>query len=523
MTLVDRDPDRLIGTVLGGRFVIKQCLAVDDAGARYEAWDDEQTSDSTVRILHNVRPDDSSVRKLVELLTEVSGLGIRGIATLRAVGRTRAKDVYYATDAVPGEALSELLAAGPLEPAAAVKAVAAAGEVLVDCHKRGVVHGGLHPGAVVLPAEGVASRVTLLDFGLGPITKAPDALAAGASSASMPYQSPEQASNEPYDHRADVYSLGALLFVALTGRPPFAGSSVLEVLAHQLRGEAPSLAKANPALEGTPLQSIVDQSMQVKPSERFDSVEAMVRALRVAGKEEAGRARAPRRSTTMKAAAVDAASTHADATKPVPRKATDKQKAVGPYRGAGAAKGPALTLREPRRPVWPYVAAGLVVAAAVALYLGWDSLAAATERAITQGGPSSTLARPQVAAVDAGPPTSPPTKEPAKRSRWSLPSSSEAEQAAEDRPLSERASALLAEGNEALAAGRALEAVSRFRSAEREAPDSPMVARGLGFAYAATGDRRNAATAFRRYLELYPDAVDAPSIRARIASLEQRR
>ncbi len=514
MTSAREDPNRLVGTVLGSRFQIKSLIASDEAGVRYDAFDMELGSAASVRVLSSIRPDDSSLRKLIQLLTEVSALNIGGIKTLRAVGRTRERDVYYATDAVLGESLAERLSHGRILAEEAVAAIAGAGEVLAQVHRQGVIHGALHPGAVVVPPKGSRDTVQLLDFGLGPLAVSMNLGALGGSSASTPYQSPEQAKGEPFDHRADVYALGALLYEAITGRPPFAGQSAFEVLALQLRGEAPSLSRGDPRFEGSPLQQVIDTSMQVRPNNRYPSMQAMVIALRRAGREEA----------TRKVRLGGPRPAPSPATKKGDKPAAVKAKAKAkPGAAPSAKRGRAgKKAAEPRPSLVRTVAviSVVIIAGLGVAYLMWRSLPPLPEEAPVAVVPQ----RPERPPPETSAPEPEPDRAPRRRPSTEAEPGGKAVKMAlaqQPEPLDPQAVDLIQQGNKALLDEQFREAVNRFKRAKRYAPDSPTIARGLGMAYLKQGKRLQAARELRRYLELDPSALDRRRIEMMLRDLEQ--
>jgi serine/threonine protein kinase len=535
MTSTVEDPNRLVDTVLGSRFEIKSLSAVDNAGATYDALDTEQGSMASVRVLHRIRPDDGSLRRLLELLTEVSSLEVQGIKRLRAIGRTRAKDVYYATDAVVGQALAQRLERGPLSPEDAATTLAEVGEILAQAHHRGVVHGALHPGAVVIPPKGSGGSVQLLDFGLGPLTVSLNIPGSDMTSAAMPYQSPEQAKAEAFDHRADIYALGALLYESLVGHPPFAGKSAFEVLALQLRGEAPSLAAIDARFEGSPLQQVIDHSMQVRLEDRYDTMQSMVMALRRAAQAEVTRkvrlaGPRPQTAPTVRGSP----KTHTGKTtlprsqpgktkSPIPRgkTATGKTKAAVPDKASG---GKAVAGGSPSR-IW--LLAGIL--AALLLTVGFVLWLVAPTLLGEGAGDRISAIEPAVAGSSGGPAAEQPAKAPRIEPQGGASESPEeraqdavkAAIVAQAEPLNPRATKLVKEGNLALAEGRFPHAIKSFAAARRLAPHSPEVARGLGMAYLNRGDRRAAARELKRYLDLDPDAVDRSRIEATLRAMDE--
>jgi serine/threonine protein kinase len=507
------DPNRLVGTVVGGRFEIKALAALDGAGARYDAFDSEFDSPATVRVLHNIRPDDASLQKLLGLLSEVSSLKISGLRELRAVGRTRSRDVYYATEPVEGHSLAERLEQGPLLPDEVVSTLSGAGEILAQAHYRGVVHGALHPGAVVLPGRSAANAsVQLLDFGLAPLSVSMNLAASGGSSAVTPYQSPEQAKGDAFDQRADVYALGALIFEALTGRAPYSGQSSFEVLALQLRGEAPSLARENARYQESPLQQIIDQSMQVKPGDRFTSMQAMVMALRRAGRAEATRkvrltAVKPSPQSQPKRTDRPALVKARPAPKPAP-------KAASPARRAATGK---KTKRSKLGTLALVI--GAVLAVSGFSFLVWWSLPEPSEREAVDRVIRPTPIEPVKVSVEEDQDKAP------RRRRDEPPSNTgkgiKAAIAAQSALPDPRAIELITDGNKALAEGQYARAISRFQRAKTLAPQTSDVARGLGMAHLKQGHRRDAASELRRYLDIDPSATDRQRIESILRELEQ--
>jgi serine/threonine protein kinase len=107
-------------------------------------------------------------------------------------------------------------------------------------HEQGVTHCDLKPGNVLVTADGA---IKVLDFGIARITRAPhsgdvDATRTAASAnvlGTPPFMAPEQLMGRPVDHRVDIFSLGGILYLMMTGREPFQGDTTAEVFAAVLR------------------------------------------------------------------------------------------------------------------------------------------------------------------------------------------------------------------------------------------------------------------------------------------------
>jgi tetratricopeptide (TPR) repeat protein len=182
---------------------------------------------------------------------------IRALASLRHEniiayvdhGATEDGEPYLAMEWVDGEDLADRLDRGRLSVASALSLAAAAGRALGFAHKQGIVHRDLKPGNLVLPG-GDVGRVKLLDFGIARVADATVALTGSGTTVGTPaYMAPEQARGEvTVDARADVFSLGCVLFECLTGRPPFVAAHPVAVLAKVLFEVPPPPSKLRPGL-----------------------------------------------------------------------------------------------------------------------------------------------------------------------------------------------------------------------------------------------------------------------------------
>ena len=138
-----------------------------------------------------------------------------------------------AMELVPGCTLAERIAdAGPLDPAAAVRLCVSITLALEEAHRNSILHRDLKPDNVLLADDG---RVLLGDFGLARLQDDPSRLTRSDQFLGTPaYVSPEMVAGGPQDVWTDVYGVGAILYAALTGVPPFCGQGLLGVLDHVL-------------------------------------------------------------------------------------------------------------------------------------------------------------------------------------------------------------------------------------------------------------------------------------------------
>jgi len=198
------------------------------------------------------------------------------VAAVHSAGELEGRG-YLVMDLVTGGDLKGRLAReGPLPPEEALRVAIEVGRGLAHAHAHGVLHRDLKPANVLFDEEG---RAKLVDFGLarlegeGTLTKTGQVLGTPA------YMPPEQIDDA---HRvgpaADVYGLGAVLYAALTGKAPFTGGSVPEVLNKVLRAAPQPPSEAFPGIPRA-YDAVVARALAKEPSERYATVADMVGAL----------------------------------------------------------------------------------------------------------------------------------------------------------------------------------------------------------------------------------------------------
>jgi serine/threonine-protein kinase len=182
--------------------------------------------------------------------------------------------LFLAMEYVPGRDLGTMLREGvlPLRQALDLGLQIASG--LDAAHRAGVIHRDLTPSNIRVTPEGEAK---ILDFGIARTTRRPDASGVVSNSSSTGtvvgtagYMSPQQAQGERVDERSDLFSFGVILYLMVTGRPPFEGKTPLEVLYAVANSEPHPLARF---ASGIPpeLQRIVGKLLQKNPEDRYQS------------------------------------------------------------------------------------------------------------------------------------------------------------------------------------------------------------------------------------------------------------
>uniref|UniRef100_A0AAU2JQY3 non-specific serine/threonine protein kinase n=1 Tax=Streptomyces sp. NBC_00049 TaxID=2903617 RepID=A0AAU2JQY3_9ACTN len=164
---------------------------------------------------------------------------------------------------------------GPFTPVAASLLTAQIADALAASHADGVVHRDLKPANVLLDERGGQMRPMLTDFGIARLADSPGLTRTHEFVGTPAYVAPESAEGRPQTSAVDIYGAGILLYELLTGRPPFAGGTALEVL-HRHLSEDPQ----RPSTVPEPLWTVIERCLRKEPNER-PSAESLARGLRV--------------------------------------------------------------------------------------------------------------------------------------------------------------------------------------------------------------------------------------------------
>ncbi|MGC8640295.1 MAG: serine/threonine protein kinase [Isosphaeraceae bacterium] len=199
-------------------------------------------------------------------------------------GHTADGTFYYVMEYLPGLSVSDLVRQfGPLPPGRAVFLMRQVCGSLAEAHRFGLIHRDLKPGNIrVAILGGKCDVAKVLDFGLVKLTATPGApqLTADYTVSGTPqYMSPEQAvAAIELDRRSDIYSLGAILYFMLTGRPPFEGSSATELMIAHARDPVVPPSKHARDLPDD-LEAVVMRCLSKKPADRYPDARSLAVAL----------------------------------------------------------------------------------------------------------------------------------------------------------------------------------------------------------------------------------------------------
>jgi serine/threonine-protein kinase len=263
---------------LAGEYSLQRELGRGGMGVVYLARDVQLDREVAIKVLpsHLARAAESRDRFLREART-AAGLSHPHIVPIHRVGEAGGF-VFFVMSYVEGETLGERLRTrGPLPPADAARVLREVAWALAYAHGRGIVHRDVKPDNILLEAG--TGRALVTDFGIahsrgspGPTTD-PGQLVGTAH-----FMSPEQAAGAPVDGRSDIYALGVVGYLAVSGRLPFEAPTLPALLVRQATEAPRAVLRVAPGLPPA-LGAAIDRCLARDPAARFPDGEALAAAL----------------------------------------------------------------------------------------------------------------------------------------------------------------------------------------------------------------------------------------------------
>lgn len=205
----------------------------------------------------------------------LQSLSHRNIVRLLDVEIREGSDAYVALEHIEGESLQERLRRERrLSERDAIAIMLGLLDALDHVHQAGLVHCDVKPANIMLERTETGVRPVLIDFGLAIDPHSSSSIRGGT----VTYMAPEQALQaDSFDHRADVYSAGTVLYCMLAGRTPFIDRTALAALITSAKNPAPPISEF--VTVRPRLQRIIERALAFEPSERFSSASEFRRAL----------------------------------------------------------------------------------------------------------------------------------------------------------------------------------------------------------------------------------------------------
>jgi len=277
-----------IGYVLNGRYRIEEPLGQGGMSAVYRATDPNLRRTVAIKLIHShLASDPEFVRRFEEEAAAVARLrhpNIIQVFDFNHDGNT----YYMVLEYLPGQTLLEKLERANQQ--GQLLSLAETRDIMIPlceavsyAHQQGMIHRDLKPANVMINPQG---QPVLMDFGIAKIVGGESMTATGGVIGTVAYLSPEQIRGVRPDHRADLYALGIILYQMITGRLPFQGENTAATMMQHLNNPVPDARQFN---RNTPpvLVNIIQKALAKDVSQRYQSAEEMVFALRQIGMDAA--------------------------------------------------------------------------------------------------------------------------------------------------------------------------------------------------------------------------------------------
>ena len=266
-----------------GPYVLGKRLGRGGMGAVYEAKHQKTGEYVAVKVLASHLADDLGLKERFEAeIQTLKPLRCPGIVQLIAYGEDEGQP-YFAMELVEGQSLERLIRGG--RTFSAEEVIGFSIEIarsLKVAHDHGIIHRDLKPANLLIPddADGAHAGVKLADFGIAKLFGAASQTAHGSIVGTAEYMAPEQAAGKPLDARADLYTLGLVMFTMIAGKPPFRGSQLTEIITKQLRETPPRVSSFHHNIPKE-LDTLIDELLAKDPVKRPASALAVGRRLTV--------------------------------------------------------------------------------------------------------------------------------------------------------------------------------------------------------------------------------------------------
>ncbi len=266
------------GWVFAG-YRIERLLGAGGMGTVYLARDPDLPRSDALKVLSPELSRDPDFRaRFIREADVASSLDHPNIVSIHRRGEFEGQ-LWIAMQFVDGTDADAALRAGTMTPARAVHIISEVGKALDYAHQRGVVHRDIKPANFLLSGPpGPDERALLGDFGIARALDDVGLTGTGSVTATVAYAAPEVLAGQPFDGRADLYSLACTLFRLLTGRAPFAttnGSAA--VMAAHLHAAPPKVTDVAPSLS-TQMDQVIAIAMAKDPAQRFNSARSLAEA-----------------------------------------------------------------------------------------------------------------------------------------------------------------------------------------------------------------------------------------------------
>lgn len=273
---------KLVGRLIANRYLVGEVLGSGGLCTVYRGEDLRRQRDVAIKVLpgEKARVTELAARFQREV-TSAKRIDHPNVAAISDSGKLDDGGLFLVMELLRGRLLSQVLAQEKIELARAFGLARQVLTGLAEAHRLGIVHRDVKPDNVMLTTTHGLEVVKLFDFGIASNERAALKLTAPGTAFGTPqYISPEMAMGQKVDARADLYTVGVMLFEMAAGRLPFQREDDLDLLRAHISEEPPKPSEVAPERHlPAALDALITRAMKKKPDERFASAEEMIFAL----------------------------------------------------------------------------------------------------------------------------------------------------------------------------------------------------------------------------------------------------
>jgi serine/threonine protein kinase len=264
------------GSILAGRYEIIEELGKGGMGRVYKVFDQKIKEIVALKLIHpEISVNEKAIERFRNELKFSRKVSHRNVCRMHDLGEEGYMH-FITMEYVDGENLKGFIRrAGQLTPGKAVSVAKQVCEGLAEAHRQGLVHRDLKPQNIMIDREGNAR---IMDFGIARFVEAEGLTGSGVMIGTPEYMSPEQAESKGVDKRADIYSLGIILYEMVTGKVPFEGETPLTIILKHKNEVARNPQELNPHLPGE-MTKLIFKCLEKDREKRYQSAEEVLKDL----------------------------------------------------------------------------------------------------------------------------------------------------------------------------------------------------------------------------------------------------
>lgn len=264
-----------------GQYQLLGPIGKGSMGVVYKAYDPTLRRHVAIKILSTEGATNSEARhRFVREAQSAAAIHHEHVVPVYAVENSGPRP-FLVMKYIEGRSLDDKIRHdGPLAPTDVIRMGIQIASGLAEAHAHGLIHRDIKPGNILL--EGASEKVLITDFGLARAVDDASLTQHGVVAGTPLYMSPEQASGASIDHRADLFSLGSVLYAMCVGRPPFQGDSTIAVIRRVCDESPRSIVQIRPRVP-IPLSDLISRLHAKDPAARPQSALEVVELLRHIG------------------------------------------------------------------------------------------------------------------------------------------------------------------------------------------------------------------------------------------------